>query len=226
MNEQKAREIKKLRSTLEETNAQQKTFEQKYMELKKYTQSNTEEFIEYKEKAQKYDSVSNKNKELDATVKSLQGKLSTANEEIAKMTATMSKNVGRWNEREKEWEKLKKMEREFDYQRNQNINLHQSIEAYEHRYNELKKYCIRIESAYNKFVSAKKKSGTESRLMDDDKEEKQIQSKFIELNKKVNDCEINYYKQQIDELQEQKNFLSIYYEKKLREDKDKIFDSK
>jgi len=148
------------------------------------------------------------------------------NEENARLTASLNKNTAKWNEREKEWDKLKKMEREFDYQRNQNINLHQSIESYEARYNELKKYCIKIEAAYNKFVTIKKKSTAESRVFEDNKEEKEIQSKFAELNKKVNDCEINYYKQQIEELQEEKNFVTIYFDRKLREEKDKIYDSK
>jgi hypothetical protein len=146
-------------------------------------------------------------------------------EENVRLTATLNKGTEKWKEREKEWEKLKKMEREFDYQRNQNINLHQSIESYESRYNELKKYCIKIESAYNKFVSSKKKSGKESQLLDD-REEKEIQARFVELNKKVNDCEVNYYKQQIDELQEEKNFVGIYFDRKLREEKDKIHEAK
>lgn len=70
----------------------------------------------------------------------------------------------------------------------QNINLRQSIESYESRYNELKRYCQKLEVAYNRFVTAKRRSGTESKIFDDGKEDKEIQEKFMELSRKVNDC--------------------------------------
>ena len=59
----------------------------------------------------------------------------------------------------------------------------------------MKNYCLKIDKAYNSYMTGKK-SGLKSSAHDD----KQIEEKFMELNKKVDDCQVSYYKEQIDGL--------------------------
>lgn len=70
---------------------------------------------------------------------------------------------------------MRKLEREYEYLKNQSSNLKQSIDGYEARYGDLKKYCLKIEAAYSKFVSKQKKGGFSS---GDYEEDKEIHGKF------------------------------------------------
>lgn len=144
------------------------------------------------------------------------------------MNQRLSAKIKEW---ERDLDRLRPMEREYEYLKNQNLTYSKSIESYQSRYNELKKYCIKIEAAYSKFVANKKKnsglieSGKLS-IIDDNKQDKEIQEKFIDLSKRMNDCELTYYRQQIQDLNDQKTFIGIYYDRKWREERDKINEAK
>ena len=38
----------------------------------------------------------------------------------------------------------------------------------------------------------------------------------------VNECELSYFQQQIDGLMDEKSFMSSYYDKKMKEEKEKL----
>ena len=83
-------------------------------------------------------------------------KLNTSADQKEWTSAQNQKVLTKMKELEKENERLKRLEREYDYLKNQNAAFKQSIDNYEARYNDLKKYCLKIEPAYMKLASNKK----------------------------------------------------------------------
>jgi hypothetical protein len=66
-------------------------------------------------------------------------------------------------------DRLRKIEREHEYMRNQNAHFKTLVDNYEQKYTELKKYCLKIESAYSKFLTAKKKGSHSDTDFENDK---------------------------------------------------------
>ena len=131
----------------------------------------------------------------------------------------------RLKEMEREWDKLKRIEREHEFLARQNQHMKASIESYEDRYNELKKYCIKIEAAYTKFVTVRKQSNEAGRAAQEE-ESRKIESQLIELNKKMNDVETSFFKQQLEDLNDEKGFVQNFFDEKFIEEKDKILHSR
>ena len=73
---------------------------------------------------------------------------------------------------EKEREKLKWLERQHEFMSRQNQHMKTSINSYEDRYSELKKYCTKIEASYTKFVTVRRQANEASRAAQEEESRK------------------------------------------------------
>lgn len=108
------------------------------------------DFLQFQEKAQKYETIANRLKEYEEETKKLNDDIFNFTKQRQDYVNQINKWKGKVDERQGKWKQFKSMESQFDYYRSQCEKFEKANKKYEQQYYALRQYAQNVETLIGK----------------------------------------------------------------------------